>query len=146
MEECRIYSRSDCEKQAEYKKSKENSNIETFIFQVCKFSDCGKILNSVLLREYQKWKTNVGKELSENDVHRENFIKFLSDSRDWAFTYIEDVQNGLTKFVEEIDPSINYFSDFSTMSEGNPLHNEMKIISNAYKDLKKFLPENVEDK
>ena len=70
----------------------------------------------------------------------------MSDSRDWAFTYIEDVQNGLTKFVEEIDPSINYFSDFSTMSEGNPLHNEMKIISNAYKDLKKFLPENVEDK
>jgi hypothetical protein len=91
-------------------------------------------------------KLQSSRELSENDIHRENFIKFLSDSRDWAFTYIEDVQNGLTKFVEEIDPSINYFSDFSTMSEGNPLHNEMKIISNAYKDLKKFLPENVEDK
>ncbi len=110
-----------------------------------KMSFAKVFLENVTLTEYAD-KAKSLKELSENDVHRENFIKFLSDSRDWAFTYIEDVQNGLTKFVEEIDPSINYFSDFSTMSEGNPLHNEMKIISNAYKDLKKFLPENVEDK
>lgn len=52
----------------EYKKSKENSPVETFIFQACKFSDCGKVLNSVLLREYQKWKISVDKELSENDM------------------------------------------------------------------------------
>jgi hypothetical protein len=55
-------------KPAEYHKSYENSTVETFIFQVCKFSDCGKILNSVLLSEYQKWKVSVGKELSENDM------------------------------------------------------------------------------
>jgi hypothetical protein len=52
----------------EYKKSKDNSLVETFIFQSCQFSDCGKILNSVLLREYQKWKISVDKELSENDM------------------------------------------------------------------------------
>ena len=55
-------------KTVEYKKSKENCSAETFLFQVCQFSDCGKILNSVLLREYQKWKLSVGKELSENDM------------------------------------------------------------------------------
>ncbi len=55
-------------KSVEYNKILDNSQVETFIFQVCQFSDCGKILNSVLLREYQKWKTNVGKELSENDM------------------------------------------------------------------------------
>jgi phage anti-repressor protein/uncharacterized protein YpuA (DUF1002 family) len=55
-------------KQIEYKKTKEISTVETFIFQVCQFSDCGKILNSVLLREFQKWKVSVGKELSENDL------------------------------------------------------------------------------
>jgi hypothetical protein len=55
-------------KPVEYKKTNENSTVETFIFQVCKFSDCGKILNSVLLSEYQKWKVSVGKELSENDM------------------------------------------------------------------------------
>jgi hypothetical protein len=46
----------------------DNSTVETFLFQVCNFSDTGKILNSVLLREYQKWKNSVGKELSENDM------------------------------------------------------------------------------
>jgi hypothetical protein len=55
-------------KPVEYKKIKENSNVETFVFQVCQFSDCGKVLNSVLLSEYQKWKVSVGKELSENDM------------------------------------------------------------------------------
>jgi hypothetical protein len=83
---------------------------------------------------------------SDDVVHKENFIKFLSDSRDWAFGYIEDVQKGLTKFIEEVDPSINYFSEFSTLSEGHPLHDDMKKISIAYKDLKKFLPEDYETK
>ena len=55
-------------KQVEYKKHQENSTVETFIFQVCKFSDCGKMLNSVLLKEYQKWKVSVNKELTDNDM------------------------------------------------------------------------------
>lgn len=90
--------------------------------------------------------TKSNQELTDNDIHRENFIKFLSDSRDWAFTYIEDVQKGLTKFVEEVDPTINYFDDFSSIQEGNPLNVGMKKISTAYKDLKKFLPNESEIK
>ena len=46
----------------------EQFNVETFLFQTCKFSDCGKILNSVLLKEYQKWKLSIGKTLTENDM------------------------------------------------------------------------------
>ena len=65
-------------KPVEYKKSKENSNAETFIFQVCQFSDCGKVLNSVLLREYQKWKISVDKELSENDM--KEIKEYLNES------------------------------------------------------------------
>ena len=55
-------------KLVEYKKRTEGSNVETFIFQACQFSDCGKILNSVLLKEYQNWKLSVGKELSLDDM------------------------------------------------------------------------------
>ena len=65
-------------KPVEYKKIKENSNVETFLFQVCKFSDCGKILNSVLLSEYQKWKISVGKELTENDM--KDIKEYLNES------------------------------------------------------------------
>jgi cell division septum initiation protein DivIVA len=43
-------------------------SVETFIFQCCKFSDRGKILNSTLLKEYQQWKISVGQIPNENDL------------------------------------------------------------------------------
>ena len=46
------------------------------------------------------------------DIHKENFIKFLSDSRDWAFDYIEEVQTGLDKFIKDIEPEMEYFDKF----------------------------------
>ncbi len=100
--------------------------------------------NFKLNQQAESVKTN--QELTDNDIHRENFIKFLSDSRDWAFTYIEDVQKGLVKFVEEVDPTINYFDEFNSLQEGNPLNDGMKKITTAYKDLKKFLPDESEIK
>jgi len=65
-------------KSVEYKKTQVNSFVETFIFQVCQFSDCGKILNSVLLREYQKWKISVGKELTPDDM--KEIKEYLNES------------------------------------------------------------------
>lgn len=55
-------------KEVEYKKSTHNSVVETFIFQVCQFSDTGKILNSVLLTEYRKWKISVDRVVNEHDM------------------------------------------------------------------------------
>ena len=82
---------------------------------------------------------------SDNDVHKENFIKFLSDSRDWAYEYIETVQSGLNKFVSDIDADISYFDEYGdALSMSRPDYNAMKNISNSYKELKKLLP--VEEK
>jgi len=55
-------------KEAEYKKKFIDSDIETFIFEKCKFFDSGKVLNSVLFKEYQKWKQSINKIISENDI------------------------------------------------------------------------------
>jgi len=62
-------------KTVEYKKVIANEaenpaqfSVETFIFQCCKFSDRGKILNSTLLKEYQQWKISVGQTPSETDL------------------------------------------------------------------------------
>lgn len=44
-------------------------SVETFIFECCKFSDTGKILNNVLLKEYQKWKLSVGQTPTETDMN-----------------------------------------------------------------------------
>jgi prophage antirepressor-like protein len=46
-------------------------DVETFIFNVCRFSPCGKIQNSTLLDEYQRWKkklNKVNKEISSDDM------------------------------------------------------------------------------
>ncbi len=64
----------------EYKRSNPDSAIETFIFQTCKFSDCGKILNSVLLREYRIWKTSVGKELGDAAMEIKEIKDYLNAS------------------------------------------------------------------
>ena len=81
------------------------------------------------------------KDEKDNDVHKENFIKFLSDSRDWAYEYIQDVQSGLNKFVDTIDADISYFDEYGeTLSMARPDYAAMKNISTAYKELKKLLP------
>jgi hypothetical protein len=39
---------------------------------------------------------------SEDVIHKENFIKFLSDSRDWAFEYIENSQKIIKEVSEDL--------------------------------------------
>jgi len=39
---------------------------------------------------------------NEDTIHNENFIKYLSDSRDWAFNYIETSQATIKEVAEEL--------------------------------------------
>ena len=83
----------------------------------------------------------------EEMVHKENFIKFLSDSRDWAFEYIEEVQNGLSKFISDVDHDINHFDKYGdVISMERPDYAGLKRISAAYKELKQLMPKESEIK
>jgi len=77
---------------------------------------------------------------SDESVHKENFIKFLSDSRDWAYQYIEDVQAGLNSFIVETEPEINYFKEYGDLSSMTPNYYSMKKITEEYEKLKTLLP------
>jgi hypothetical protein len=77
---------------------------------------------------------------NDSDIHKENFIKFLSDSRDWAFDYIEEVQTGLDKFIKDIEPEMKYFAEFGEVGSAYPLYPGMKKIFTAYQDLIKLMP------
>ena len=82
-------------------------------------------------------------ENKDNDVHKESFIKFLSDSRESAYEYIEMVQKGLAKFVSDVDSSISYFDEYGdVLSKNRPDYDALKKISSSYKELKKLLPDN----
>ena len=76
----------------------------------------------------------------DNDVHKESFIKFLSDSRDSAFEYIEEVQSGISKFVDQVNPEISYFNEYGDIMAMLPNYDSMKKIATAYEDLIKLLP------
>lgn len=78
---------------------------------------------------------------SDNNVHQESFIKFLSDSRDSAFDYIEEVQSKISDFVSEVDPLINYFDEYGDIMGMIPNYDGMKKMSIEFKKLKKLLPE-----
>jgi alpha-L-fucosidase len=103
------------------------------------------VLNSTIQEAFE---TNIQSPVSkeDQDIHKENFIKFLSDSRDWAFEYIEDVQTQLETFVRDIEPEIMYFDEYGLVGDAYPHYHSMKKISAAYKDLKKLLPEEVDDR
>ena len=103
------------------------------------------VLNSTIQEAFEaSIQSPVSKE--DQDIHKENFIKFLSDSRDWAFEYIEDVQKQLETFIRDIEPEIMYFDEYGVVGDAYPHYHSMKKISSAYKDLKKLLPEEVDDR
>lgn len=66
--------------------------------------------------------------LKEDD----GFIKFLSNSRDWAFSYIEEVQSVVEGFRSKVDPAI---SKLNKTKDAN-----VKLIIEAYNELVEILP------
>ena len=98
------------------------------------------------IREMTESNTPVTKQ--DEDIHKENFIKFLSDSREWAFGYIEEVQQGLKKFIDEVEPQLAYYNEYGSVIEGMvPPHDfALKKISKEFEDLKKLLPEDTSDR
>lgn len=82
----------------------------------------------------------------DQDAHKENFIKFLSDSRDWAFDYIENVQSGLKDFINTVEKDISYFDKYGEIGSSYPHYSAMLRISSAYKELKNLLPEDSSDR
>ena len=78
---------------------------------------------------------------TDQEKSNEAFLKFVSDSRDWAYEYIENVQQSLDKFIIDIEPEIAYFDEYGIAGSAYPHYYSMKKISDAYKELKKLLPE-----
>jgi len=132
-------------------------NITTLILSLCLFSisisylmlfynfnkirkQYEKIFIDMMLLQKIINETEDSKIKSDESVHKENFIKFLSDSRDWAYEYIENVQIGLSNFINETAPEINYFKEYGDTIAMAPNYYSMKKISEEYEKLKTLLP------
>jgi hypothetical protein len=97
-----------------------------------------KTLETLLMQQLSK-----GTNKTDKDQANEDFLKFISDSRDWAYQYIEEVQTALKSFIGEVGPQIEYYDKYGAAVDGMvaPHDFALKKISMAYKELKKLLPE-----
>jgi predicted unusual protein kinase regulating ubiquinone biosynthesis (AarF/ABC1/UbiB family) len=82
-------------------------------------------------------------QLSENKIasveQSDGFLKFISESRDWAFQYIEEVQSALKKFDDEVSPKLEYIKTYGT-AVPHPLSEVIKHIDDSYSELKRIMP------
>ena len=83
---------------------------------------------------------------SQSDVEQtEGFLKFISESRDWAFKYIEDVQAAIKQFKEKAGPEIEYVNKYGQLVGISQLPVFVKI-SEAYKELLTVMPDDSDTK
>jgi hypothetical protein len=77
----------------------------------------------------------------EVDIEKtDGFLKFVTQSREWAFDYINTVQSGIHKFKTEAGPAIQYFDTYGD-AMWTPLSDGMVKISAAYKELSTLIPD-----
>jgi uncharacterized protein YaaR (DUF327 family) len=77
----------------------------------------------------------------------DGFLKFISESRDLAFQYIEAIQEALVKFKSKVGPEIEYMLTYGTATGDNLQSTSFLKIEKAYKELiKETLPTEKQDK
>lgn len=100
----------------------------------------------LILTNFAMQESGSVKESDVSDIHQENFIKFLSDSRDWAFDYIDQSQKQIKEFIDIADKEFAFFDAYGMLTQGYPNYEAMEILSKEYKKLKSLLPEESDDR
>jgi len=98
-----------------YSKKYINNDVETFLFEVCKFTPSGKILNSTLLSEYQRWKRQLGKEICSDDMIQ---IKEYLNNCEYALKATVHVDQNSNEGYYGIQLKIDEYKHKNTSSTG----------------------------
>lgn len=82
---------------------------------------------------------------NREEIANESYVKFLNESRNSAYEYIEDVQDQLIAFASKVEPQLNYFNTYGTAVQG-PHTILVKEFSEAYEELKTVMPQENKEK
>ena len=82
---------------------------------------------------------------NREEIANESYLKFLTTSRDEAFSYILEVQEKLDTFKNKVEPQLNYFNTYGQSVQG-PHIILVKEITEAYEDLKTVMPQENKEK
>jgi hypothetical protein len=120
-----------------YRLSRNKANLENIAKLYMEKLIDYKILQDTLEKTYEE---KMALEAEKSD----GFVKFLSDSRDWAFQYIENVQASLNDFDEKVQPTLEWADKYGGVNGETVYTNALNKISEAYRELKEILPKNDE--
>ncbi len=119
----------------------------TILYLLFKNIRLKKTLESVTIDLLQ---ANIDRAIIENSsvvINDDNFVTYLSKSREEAYTYIEELQSGVKSFVDNVSDIVNYYNQYGAASLGifPPYDSAMKTFSDEVKKLENFLPKENND-
>lgn len=98
-------------------------------------------LNEELLKSFINYNIILEKKVSQESEKIEQsdgFLKFVSDSRDWAYAYIESVQEEINNFITIVGPDIEYLESYKPPIISEEATDRIVI---GYKKIKALIPE-----
>ena len=118
--------------------------IFIFIFNIMKLIKLNientklKVQMINLVQENQVFKTLLDQKDSAHVEKTEGFLNFVTQSRDWAFEYIEDVQKVVNKVIDDTSSTVEYHNKFGSM-EIEPYATQINTLVTAIEELKFLL-------
>jgi hypothetical protein len=76
---------------------------------------------------------------ARNSNQNDGFLKFVSDSREAAFKYIEEVQAAINEFDSKVGPAVKYYKETGKMLDRRPSE-LVRELSEAYDKLMASMP------
>jgi|LakMenEpi03Aug12_release.lakeMendotaPanAssembly.Ray.scaffolds.fasta_scaffold93634_10 hypothetical protein len=113
-----------------------STTVLSFLFIMQKNKNRELIKNTLeflILQEEQGKMVKTDKEKANED-----FLKFVSDSRDWAYSYIESVQEEINSFITLVGPDIEYLESYKPPIISEEATGRLIV---GYKNIKSLLPE-----
>lgn len=98
-------------------------------------------LNEELLKSFINYNIVLEKKISQESEKIEQsdgFLKFVSDSRDWAYAYIESVQEEINDFITIVGPDIEYLESYKPPIISEEATDRLVV---GYKKIKALIPE-----
>jgi GTP-binding protein EngB required for normal cell division len=88
---------------------------------------------------YAKFEELVKEKESKNIEQTDGFLKFISESREWAFNYIEETQSAIKSFDEKVGPIVKHYKE-SKKSLYRRQSELLSEITDAYDVLMQSMP------
>jgi hypothetical protein len=91
---------------------------------------------SIVMQEMQKLMAEID---IKNSNQNDGFLKFVSESREAAFKYIEEVQEAINEFDSKVGPAVKYYKETGKMLDRRPSE-LVRELAEAYDKLMESMP------